>query len=173
MIKHNILFLDFDWVINSEEYFNSDYFKQRKIDTQWQSFWVYKWWIYNFDDRLINNINTLTSKFDFKIVLSTSYRLWETIEWCKEICKQLWLTWECLWKTITLWHDLIHQDSLHPQKYATRWLEIQDYLDNHKDEINSYLILDDDNDLLSTQNFYQVNSLTWFTEQDYISLTSK
>lgn len=163
--KHNILFLDFDWVINSHEYFESEYYQERKKKLKWITFWKYKFSPSLFDDRLIENVNSLIKECNFKIVLSTSYRLWETVEGCKELCKKIGIVWDCIWKTSVFSHDLFHKDQINPDG-CTRGVEIQDYLESNGDYIERYLILDDDNDLLSTQNYYLTDGEKGFTKKD-------
>lgn len=58
--------------------------------------------------------------------------------------------------------------------YGDRGAEIQDYLDTHED-IEDYLIIDDDDDMLSNQmdHFYNTDNWDGFTHRDYINLLRK
>lgn len=153
----NLLFLDFDGVINSWLYFESEqyqYNKQNYTKSEKVNFFP----SYVFDKRLISNINQLIQQFNFNIVLSTSYRFWLTNQECQQYCDYIWLQGNVIGKTKTFW------------SWYIRWKEINDYLSNIKDQqsINIVLIIDDENDMTDYQKqyyFYQTLWDQWFDDK--------
>ena len=157
-----VLFLDIDGVLNSQNWFgymqycikNNMYNRVMNfIDTP-DEYTEYK--LTMLDDRAIANLNRIVEETGCKIVLSSSWRcLWNP----KENDKIL----EAL-KLKGFKYDFYGLTPRIPQKDfgQERGIEIQSWIDKEleNNEIESFVILDDDNDMLPEQmnNFILVNN---------------
>jgi len=116
----------------------------------------------------------------FKIILSSSWRyssgLEKTISSLKEFSGFDILMPYLIGQTVRIAY--MDRDRLNKYKqdhqYGERGAEIQDYLDTHED-VEDYLIIDDDVDMLSNQmdHFYNTDHWDGFTHRDYINLLKK
>jgi hypothetical protein len=167
-----IIFLDIDGVLNTESYI------------------VHFWEYCN-----INNIQRPVAKKDFnelmrdsygnkfcpiavralkwivdetgaKIVISSSWR-GSGEQWCKDMWKERELPSEVI--GITPHMSRRHSDSSLPfLERLERGHEIQDWINSSKEDIESYVIIDDDNDMLESQlpNFVRTNEVYGITLLD-------
>ena len=158
-----VLFLDIDGVLNSQNWFGwRAYCIKNKGENEFSmdkhltddEFILYK--LSMLDNRAIANLNRIIDETGCKVVLSSSWRcLWNP----KENDKTL----EAL-KLKGFKYDFYGMTPRIPQKDfgQERGIEIQAWIDKEleKNEIESYLILDDDNDMLPEQmdNFILVNN---------------
>jgi len=125
-------------------------------------------------------IADLCEQCGFKIVLSSSWRyssgLDKTIDSLKEFSGFDILMPYLVGQTVRIAY--MDRDRLNRYKqdthYGERGAEIQDYLDTHED-VEDYLIIDDDDDMLSSQMEHFCNTDHWdgFTHRDYMNLLKK
>lgn len=117
---------------------------------------------------------------DFKIILSSSWRYSSGFEKTVDSLKYF-RGFDVLLPYLIGQTDrvaYIDRDRLNRYKqdshYGDRGAEIQDYLDTHE-YIEDYLIIDDDDDMLSHQmdHFYNTDNYDGFTHRDYINLLKK
>lgn len=158
-----VLFLDIDGVLNSQNWFGwraycaknlgENEFSMDKHLTE-DEFILYK--LSMLDNRAIANLNRIIDETGCKVVLSSSWRcLWDP----KENTKTL----EAL-KLKGFKYDFYGLTPRIPQKDfgQERGIEIQAWIDKEleKNEIESFVILDDDNDMLPKQidNFLLINN---------------
>lgn len=157
-----VLFLDIDGVLNSQNWFgymqycikNDMYNRVMNFVETPDEYTEYK--LTMLDDRAIANLNRIVDETGCKIVLSSSWRcLWNPAENNKIL--------EAL-KLKGFKYDFYGMTPRIPQKDfgQERGIEIQTWIDKEleNNEIESYLILDDDNDMLPEQmnNFILVNN---------------
>lgn len=157
-----VLFLDIDGVLNSQNWFgymqycirNNMYNRVMNFVDVPNEYIEYK--LTMLDDRAITNLNRIVDETGCKVVLSSSWRcLWNPNENERTI--------EAL-KLKGFKYDFYGLTPRIPQKDfgQERGIEIQTWIDKEleKNEIESYVILDDDNDMLPEQmnNFILVNN---------------
>ena len=194
LMKYNIVFLDFDGVLNGSDWFSEITVKDEqtgiyKRNTESSiSEYFSKEWIEKNDDYKIkitsfgrniskynmnNLINALSQIDDVAVVLSTSWRNVLSLE-----------SWRVLFSKIPNWNFTIFGVTLEntPEELIsgvsifdimnntsnTRGKEIQSWLTEFKDYYKNYIILDDDSDMLPEQmnNFLRTNYKTGLTEED-------
>lgn len=141
------IFLDFDGVLNTSKYIhsNKERFSQIEDRTEWS--------IAKLDPSLIKNLNKITDQTGAKIVITSSWRINRTLDELITILRGAGVTGDIVGKT----------DKLHEPGYKIpRGSEIEKWLiDNgikpHK--FNSYVIIDDDTDMLYNQrnNFFNTD----------------
>ena len=186
MKKYNIVFLDFDGVINSDHWLQR-FYQLRKTTQETTIFYNLEfkdktketdiYWANSMDYRLIELLaNTLNKVKNPKVVLSTSWKgLFSTEKW-NELFNNL-KCWniEIIGKTpkdlnkeiipvITL-AELIGGFSVSEN---SRGLEIQKWLVENENIVENYIILDDFDDMLKEQaeNFILTNAKTGITKED-------
>lgn len=157
-----VLFLDIDGVLNSQNWFgymqycikNNMYNRVMNFVDTPDEYTEYK--LTMLDDRAIANLNRIVDETGCKIVLSSSWRcLWNPSENERTI--------EAL-KLKGFKYDFYGMTPRIPQRDfgQERGIEIQAWIDKEleKNEIESYVILDDDNDMLPEQmnNFILINN---------------
>lgn len=147
-----VIFLDIDGVLNSEKFFDIESqpfryqkaLKEKKTNDEISV-------IINIDPNSVALLNQLVKHTDSEIVISSSWRSDYNIQF-----KLRYAGVEKPIYGITPFSKERHRGS-----------EIQKWLDDHP-EVTSYVILDDDNDMLENQlnNFVQTNWLTGLTIDD-------
>lgn len=157
-----VLFLDIDGVLNSQNWFgymqycikNNMYNRVMNFVDTPDEYIEYK--LTMLDDRAIANLNRIVEETGCKVVLSSSWRcLWNPSENDRTI--------EAL-KLKGFKYDFYGMTPRIPQKDfgQERGIEIQTWMDKEleKNEIESFVILDDDNDMLPEQmdKFILVNN---------------
>lgn len=157
-----VLFLDIDGVLNSQNWFgymqycikNNMYNRVMNFVDNPDEYIEYKMTM--LDDRAIANLNRIVDETGCKVVLSSSWRcLWNPTENNKML--------EAL-KLKGFKYDFYGMTPRIPQKDfgQERGIEIQTWMDKEleNNEIESFVILDDDNDMLPEQmnNFILVNN---------------
>jgi len=127
----------------------------------------------DFDGVFVNTVGTMTMKTtvdarcaallqkvlkenDFKIVVSSTWRLGETF-----------LTLSTYLKLAGI-NVGLHKDFKTCEKYSERGLQIQKWLDDHP-EVENYVIIDDDSDMLNSQieHFVHVDGREGFGVVNY------
>ena len=142
-----IIFLDIDGVLNSKKWFLSP--EQAEKESYIEK---------SFDPKAVELLNTILKETSAKIVVSSSWRLWMSVEELAELLNGRWVIGEIIWKTPNLRSK---------GKEVKRGEEIEYWLNNNDLEIKEYIIIDDDSDMLSSQknNFIHTSFETWLTKQ--------
>ena len=177
-MKYKILFLDFDGVLNNEPTLiqrsklnydlELDYISNVPIKSTSDSYSLF------FNEVCWTNLSAIIKCFNqipnLKIVLSTSWRNMKTLE-----------EWNYQFSLIEGWNfDIIDKTPQYLncnemveiiggfKSTNCRGKEIQFWLDNNKDMVDNYCILDDECDMLIEQqyNFVQTDLNFGFTESD-------
>lgn len=145
----NILFLDLDGVLNSERSFIGGHFnvltahEELSDDPYWKK--ITKLTI---DPVAVALVNRVCTKCDVKIVVSSTHRMHFPDDENKlSLMKDYF---ECL----GIYPDLVIDWT--PRLHVARGIEIQDWLNRHP-EVNNYVILDDDSDMLPEQKEFFVH----------------
>ena len=131
-----ILFLDIDGVLNSEKYY-----QKGKTNLSYP--------LCDIDPEAVKLVNKIVEKTGCKIVLSSSWRI-NGLEECNNIFEKVGLP------------KIYDITPIHLVR-GCRGEEIQEWLDTHK--IESYVIVDDDNDMLPNQIFVQTNDYEGLTKE--------
>lgn len=137
--KIKVIFLDIDGVLNV---YGIDYDQYGQI----------------FHEHFVDNLRTIIDKTGAKIVISSTWR-----HGGLQRMKDMWsfrnLPGEVIGITIDC-YDLIKEGRFEFYDDVTRGHEIQDWIDDNKKKIQSYVILDDDNDFLPEQrgNFVRTSN---------------
>lgn len=152
-----VLFLDIDGVLNSERYHHSYEWKNisSKINNGEQKYSPH----FLIDKKSIEVLNNLIKSMpDLSIIISSTWKRYGRYEQTKKYLVQNEFQFESQIIDCT--------PELNSLKYC-RGDEIQLWLNKHLD-VSNYCIVDDDNDMLSTQleNFVQINSKVGLTEED-------
>lgn len=158
-----VIFLDFDGVLNSAQ---SAYFWHNKRDQdKWENV-LYGSWAGTLKEYIaqefcpiaMSNVEELVRLIpDVKIVVSSTWRLGETVESLKKILYPAKLMADAIIDVTPQFRD------------APRGAEIQYWLDAHP-EVTDYVIIDDDKDMLETQtdNFVNTDNRNGFQFTDML-----
>lgn len=129
----NVIFLDIDGVLNTGR--NQDI--QEKRDGK-SSFYHQ----FNFDDICMENLKEVILKFDAYIVITSSWRIEkDTIYWT-EILKNF--------RKYKIERRIIDKT---PSFSTTRGEEIKKWIDDNKDNITNFIILDDEDDMMDLDKY--------------------
>jgi hypothetical protein len=129
-----ILFLDIDGVLNSRETILENHEKRKtgKLDVPISACncgsdtcWPHH--------TLVGRLNEIISKTGAMVVMSSSWRIGKMVVELRELCRAFGMNGTLLDKT--------------PVLHKPRGLEIQEWIDNATDEVDSFAILDDDSDM--------------------------
>jgi hypothetical protein len=152
---HNIIFLDIDGVLNSMDYLHSLILNKTDNTNPLNSYKVRDDYGQLFDPRCVNWLDYIISKTNAKLVISSTWRTSGIIA-----MKELWTYRNLPGEIIDVTPRTIPLEFI--KKYdspnADRGYEIQYWLDNNKNLVNSYVILDDEDDMLPAQNFVKCDS---------------
>ena len=167
-----VLFLDIDGVLNSENWFayriycvknNMVNILMNFVETDDRNI-KHKWTM--LDDRVIANLNRIIEETGCKVVLSSSWRSPSESEniFTQDLLKLKGFKYEFYDVTPRLWFS----------DFSTRrGEEINVWLDkeSEKHEIESFVILDDDSDMLPEQmnNFIHVDGQVGLTDRDVLT----
>lgn len=127
---------------------------------------------YNFDDPILKRLKYLIEQTDSKIVLSSSWRMSNLTKTLDQIVGSK------RGKHIKNEYMRFFVDNIIDQTpriaHSIRGTEIQAYIDNHKDSIQNYVIIDDERDMLESQldNFVQTDYKNGLTD-DIVSKCTK
>lgn len=148
-----VIFLDFDGVLNS--YQSANFWRNRRDQAKLQPSKLRAWpgtleyLAQEFCPIALSNVEELILRApDVKIVVSSTWRLGETVESLKKILAPSKLVSDAIIGVTPYFHDQI------------RGTEIKHWLDRHP-EVTHYAIIDDDNDMLEEQrdNFVHTSSM--------------
>ena len=136
------LFLDIDGVLNHDEWFESDDYRNHQQN----------WRVSMFDPVCVERVNRILSETGAKLVVSSS---WRSMSDLKEIFEGVGLPTEFDVKPHA---DYIYfrEEYNHDSNVFWRGSEIKYYLERHPH--SSYVILDDDCDMLDEQLPYFINT---------------
>ena len=167
-----VLFLDIDGVLNSENWFayriycvknNMVNILMNFVDTDDRNI---KHKLTMLDDRAIANLNRIVEETDCKVVLSSSWR--SSIEseniFTQNLLKLKGFKYEFYDVTPRLWFS---DFSIRRGEEIKFWLDKE----SEKHEIESFVILDDDSDMLPEQmnNFIHVDGQVGLTDRDVLT----
>jgi hypothetical protein len=137
-----IIFLDFDGVLNHEKYY-SQRFEERYLGNDIGHPYD------DIDPESVKNLNYIIENTGSSVVLSTSWRH-SGIDYCLDVLTKRGFVGEVIDKTPDFW-----------ESWSVRGNEIQHWIDTNvfPEGIESYVILDDDSDMLLNQknNFIRVD----------------
>lgn len=141
MEKYNILFLDFDGVIN-----NSDPNQENDHLLIPDDFNQY-------NPKLVGNIKTIIHEFNFKLVISSTWRKDYSIQKMNHILNDI-MKLDCTILDYTT------------KEFLDRGLQISKWLSEEKYDMNFYVVIDDDTDAAYNHesNFFQVDTFTGFDD---------
>jgi len=136
------LFLDIDGVLNHDEWFESDDYRHHRQN----------WRVSMFDPKCVERVNRILSETGAKLVVSSS---WRSMSDLKEIFEGVGLPTEF---DVTPHADMIYSKNEYHEDSEVFWRgsEIKYYLERHPH--SSYVILDDDCDMLDAQLPYFINT---------------
>lgn len=157
-----VLFLDFDGVLNSHQ--SAHFWHNKRDQSKWENEMYSSWTgtlkeyiAHEFCPIAMSNVEELVRRVpDLKIVISSSWRVGETIESLREILKPSQLIGSRIIDKTDSFSNI-------------RGNEIQKWLNEHP-EVTHYVILDDDSDMLDSQkeNFVHTSSLHGFQYGDLL-----
>jgi hypothetical protein len=139
----NLIFLDVDGVLNSEEY----YVQRGKLASRHGSAKYY-------DPVAIKYLNRLIKWTNAKIVFSSSHRHGSSLEQINALFKEVGIIGECIGKTPDLYFEKYGEPYDSHMDAVPRGCEIEIFLSKFKPpkgEALKYVILDDDEDMLLSQ----------------------
>jgi hypothetical protein len=169
-----IVFLDIDGVLNSNDWYvrRSTEVKMDDIAAQYP--------FYEFDPDAVKRLNRLTDLTGAKIVVSSTWRHGRDVDQLKLLFSQVGITGEVIDRTPSM-----HISGKESGYTVPRGCEIDKWLDDHdfqrinwskerqqeyldKSQIQNYIILDDDSDMLYNQreHFIKCPHLTGFSRKE-------
>ena len=146
MEKFNIIFLDLDGVLVTRK--SIENLRDKKLSSDERD-------LQSLDDDCIIALNKLISLTDSKIVISSSWRYGKTIDYFQQLFEKKNVNWEVIGLTPKTREDI-------------RGKEISQWLENNKENVKSFLILDDDVDDIwpfFPDNVLHTNMLDGFNEK--------
>ena len=152
-----VLFLDFDGVINCENLKEKLYC----IPNDWDAYSL----------KLIDNIRYIIKRYNLKVVVSSTWRKNHTIPQMKKLLNELWeLNTELLGYTTTINLDTDYKDRYLNDPNTDRrerGLQIQNFLDSGQYDIDKFIILDDDLDasFMHGDHFFKVDGWVGFNNK--------
>lgn len=110
-----------------------------------------------FHKNLEDNLKLIIDNTNAKIVISSSWR-----DSGLEIMKEMWLFRNLAGEIL----DITPYDN----EYRIRGNEIDEWLNNNKDLVSNYVIIDDDSDFLDYQKPFHIKTSDNITHSDYIDI---
>lgn len=148
-----IIFLDFDGVLNNEEYY---------VKLHSENFKGYgEYPICEFDFKCIKVLNYIIEKTGAKVVVSSSWRTGKDIDKLQELLNDVGFKGEVIDKTPSFRHN----DMLRGNEILIWIKQNKEIVGEDYHEYENYIILDDDSDMLYWQkdNFLQVDRFVGLT----------
>ena len=152
MVK--IIFLDIDGVLNNDS--------DDSIDLTDKAHFI--------NPTLVTRLNNLIASTDAKVVLTSTWRLGLTLDEILDLCSIIGLEGEVIGMT-----DSLNQyPFIHRGNEILKWIIDNEDLVGPKHEYKSYVIIDDDNDMLYRQrnNFVKVDGELGLTEENVLDAFS-
>lgn len=163
-----VLFLDFDGVINSHQ--SCTFWHNKRDQSKWENEMYSSWGgtlkeylAHEFCPIALSNMEELMRRIpDLKIVVSSTWRLGETVESLKKILAPSKMVSDAI-------IDVTPHFRYRGGDEVKRGHEIKHWLDAHSD-VTHYVIVDDDNDMLESQkeNFVNTSELHGFQYGDML-----
>jgi len=164
-----VIFLDFDGVLNSLQ--SAQFWNNKRDQSKWEKE-MYSSWLgtikeyiaHEFCPIALSNMEELVRRApEVKIVVSSTWRIGETVESLKKILSPSKLVSDAI-------IDVTPQFRWRGGEETSRGHEINDWLDHHP-EVTNYVIIDDDRDILGSQleNFVNTSALHGFLYGDMLS----
>lgn len=122
-----IIFLDMDGVVNSEKWAHETYEKQGHVHMTQQV-----------DEKAVAHLNTVIEKTGAKVVISSSWRIIMTPDEIWKVLKDHGFKGEVIGKT---------PNHTRNAKMHARGYEIQDWLEDNEGKVESFVIIDDSDDM--------------------------
>lgn len=129
-----VLFLDIDGVVNSAEYF-------RETDFTVEPETYLEYYYRKIDPQLVARLNRILSETGAKVVISSSWRVMHSKEDILFMLQQRGFAGDIIDVTLRLTQD-------------TRGDEIRIWLENTRENIESFVILDDDSDMANLGQYH-------------------
>lgn len=164
----NVLFLDFDGVVNTRS--------RKKDDVHVYQLDKKHFDVYN--KALCKNIELLIKQFDFKIVISSSWRATFDIISIRDIINnQMGIDCEVIDYTTRKTLDVTYKERFEDNPTTIsrdRGLQITDWLLEKKYKVNNYFVLDDslDAEYGHSNNYYRVNNTKGFDKETLDDVTN-
>ena len=136
-----VLFLDFDGVLNSHDWWTRRGARTTQTVDEWE-----------FDPSAIALLNQAIRdddvQSDVRVVVSSSWRYGRTVENLRDLLEKVGVAAQVIDKTVDyIDHDtLAALTALHGVRHAERGAEIAEWLSRHTDTVETYAIVDDDSD---------------------------
>lgn len=149
-VRLKVLFLDIDGVLNSAA--SATFWHSHRDQSKWEMYasWtgtLKEYLAQEFDPMAISNLEELVRRVpEVQIVVSSTWRIGETAESLKKIFQPFELISSRIVGCTPIFRENRHRGN-----------EIQHWLDQHPDTL-SYVILDDDSDMLESQFPYFVDT---------------
>ena len=165
-----VIFLDVDGVLNSHQ--SATFWHSKRDQETWETS-MYKEWEGTIKEYIarefcpiaLSNTEELVRQVPgVKIVVSSTWRLGETVETLKKILYPAKLVADAIIDVTPSFHR--RNDA---GEQMTRGHEIQDWLNRHP-EVDKYVIIDDDSDMLDSQkeNFVKTSGFHGFQHLDML-----
>lgn len=158
-----VLFLDFDGVLNSQQ--SAHFWHNKRDQSKWEnemySSWqgtLFEYLAHEFCPIALSNMEELMRRIpDLKIVVSSTWRMGNSVEDLKKILAPVKLVSDAIIDKTPVFRD------------GPRGNEIQDWLNRHP-EVTEFVIVDDDSDMLDSQQerFVHTSSLHGFQFGDML-----
>lgn len=156
----NIIFLDIDGVLNCQDYYSSDRYNRENSTYP----------LSEIDPFRIKMLNEIIEKTNAKIVISSSWRHGRTIEEMRNIMNEVGFKGEIIDFTPTCRCGMCKRgNEIH------KWIEDnKELLGKHYHQFKSYVIIDDDSDMLYWQkdNFFLCDSFSGLTPNIAYKITN-
>jgi hypothetical protein len=143
-----VIFLDIDGVLNSRKWFKEAYSNGAPKPK------------FQIDPKTIKLLNHIIYKTGAKIVISSTWRAGREVEWFNWMFNQFGLNGIVIGKTPHINHDkVIIPRGIEIMDFYGRFYSHPGHFKEHPSRLYSYVILDDDDDMLYEQkdNFVQTN----------------
>jgi hypothetical protein len=142
-----VIFLDLDGVLNGDEFLDQDRMSDKDGD------WV-QWWTDWIDPVAVEHLNSITDRTEAKLVFSSNRRTWLSLQDIAHIFSTVGITGELIDKTPYL-------------RGEDRGTEIRQWLVDTKLEVESFVVLDDHDDVGDlSDRLVRVDSVTGLTSRD-------
>jgi hypothetical protein len=150
----NIIFLDIDGVLNCEEFYKnrSSAFTADQLNEPH--------FFFHFDPFRISMLNDLVKSVDAKVVLSSTWRLGKTLDEMNDIFKRV----GCTFEIMDFTPFPRHEGCLRGNEILF-WIKENEDLVGPYYDYKSYVIIDDDSDMLLWQrpHFFQTDTYSGLT----------
>ena len=139
-----VIFLDIDGVLNSKKWFVNNNFRKQKFEI---------------DPDAVKLLNHVIRKTDAKIVISSTWRMGREINWFRYMFNEIQLYGNVVGKTRSFNHNKCTiPRGTEIEDYCKECYGYPSYFEEHPSRLKSYVILDDDSDMLYNQKDNFINT---------------